>query len=300
MSRRSAQVLPFTLSELFVLLFFALALTLVWQSNARAEAEQEAVDLRQILDVAESALGPAGVRELVSLMAAAEKTVPDDFMVLVRDIREQSQARASLQSHLREIGVDSITVDSASTQTLVRILADRQVEAEGRADQLAAALQRTGANGSGILACTSDLADRDRELALVRNDVTNARNQAQACFRRIGNGLDHPPCWADSAGRPEYAFTVTLQTSTVSIAPAWPAHRAGDAERTPGITAAIGSQMSYGEFSRRALPVFEWSTRQTPECRHFVRIVDQVDGGKDPFKQNLLTVERFFYKLLAN
>jgi hypothetical protein len=61
-----------------------------------------------------------------------------------------------------------------------------------------------------------------------------------------------------------------------------------------------GQGLTYHEFSRRALPILRWSQRQEPGCRHFVRILDRVDGGKDAFKAGLLTVERYFYKLLVD
>lgn len=300
MPRNAGEVLPFTLSELFVLLFFALALALVWQSNARAEAEDEAMLLRDTLAEAEETLGPTGVSELVRMLRESRDSIPDDFKELVRSVRDQAQVREALQAHLRERGLDSAAVNAAPTQMLVDSLLAMHSEAERRAETMAVALQRSGKDGNALMACTDTLAAARTDLATAFSDLANARNQAQACFRRLGNGLDHPPCWADDAGRPEYAFNVTLHTSTVTVTPAWAAGRADDAERIPGMRAAVGDRMSYGEFSRRALPVFEWSTQQNPECRHFVRIVDRVDGGKDAFKKNLLTVERFFYKLLAN
>jgi hypothetical protein len=57
-----------------------------------------------------------------------------------------------------------------------------------------------------------------------------------------------------------------------------------------------GMGLSYSDFSIRAAPIFQWSQAQDPHCRHFVRILDRVEGGKDAFIAGLLTVERFFYK----
>jgi hypothetical protein len=300
MSRNGSSVLPFTLTELFVLLFFALALALVWQSNARAEAEDDATQLREVLADAERTLGTEGTRELIRIIGEAEASIPEDFTELVRVIDEQAAGRDRLMNHLVEIGIDRSAIQQASTETLVDSLVSLHSRAEQQVLQMAAAFERLGQGGNALLMCTQDLAASENALVRAIDDLSNARNQAQTCFRRLGNGLDHPPCWADDAGRPEYAFTVTLFTSNITVVPAWPGHRADDADRVPGMRAASGDRMPYSEFASRVLPIFEWSQRQNPECRHFVHIMDQVEGGKNAFKRNLLTVERFFYKRLAN
>ena len=66
------------------------------------------------------------------------------------------------------------------------------------------------------------------------------------------------------------------------------------------MTAAAGQGLTYAELRRRALPILRWSQRQDPPCRHFVRILDRVDGGKNAFKAGMLTVEGYFYKLLVD
>lgn len=294
MTRRS-HVLPLTLTEIFVLLFFALALALVWQSTARADAETEARAAKEAIDAieeVEATLGPAGVRELARVIHSIRDTIPDDFTELVRAVRHQSATREAVLTHLIARGADSAFVDTASTPTLVDSLLARLDDRSDRADQLERALALAADDPESLTTCLADRDSSEREL-------DNARGQVEACYRTHGRGLVHPPCWADRNGQIEYAFTAVMRTGSVTLTPIWPEYRTPDAERIPGMTQAAGQALSYAELSRRALPVYEWSTRQDPECRHFVRIVDEVEG-KDAFKRNLLTVERFFYKLLVD
>lgn len=299
MPRQTGQILPFTLSELFVLLFFALALALVWQSNARADAESRAEEIEQVLGDVEERLGPDGVREVARLIQQARDSIPDDFTELVRQVQAQAVAGDALRQRLVERGMDPAAADSAPLTALTDSLLAREGEAEQRARSLEETLARTQ-HGEALAMCTDSLSAERVARTETESQLRNARGQAQSCFRRLGNGLDHPPCWADEAGRPEYVFAVTLGTSSVSVRPAWPGHRAGQAARDPRLQAAIGRDMTYQQFRQRAAPILEWSRRQDPECRHFIRVYDEVDGGKDAFKRNLLTVEHYFYKLLMN
>lgn len=318
--KRSGQVLPFTLTELFVLLFFALALALVWQTTARAEAEKETSEWEPLIaDSVVASLGPAGVREVINILHQGEDSIPENFDTLVREVREQGEARRQLQDELKRQGADSMAVDTASlrsladsvlarqqraeerNQALQDSMATREAQAAQRIQELKDALERATPDGAALAACMDTLSTAQDQLASIRSERDNARNQAQACYNRLGNGLDHPPCWADADGRPEYAYQTTLHTDSLVVEPVWPAHRASEAANIPGMTALGSGAMNYQAFSQKALPVFAWSTRQTPECRHFVRIVDQTPpAAKAAYKQNLRTVERFFYKLLVN
>ena len=64
---------------------------------------------------------------------------------------------------------------------------------------------------------------------------------------------------------------------------------------------AEAGTISYADFRREALPVYEWSQLQATQCRHFVVIHDSVQSAdtKEDFKHGLLTVEDFFYKYLV-
>ena len=290
--RRSSQVLPFTLSEIFTLLFFALALVLVFESHRRSQTERE-LDEQEAIKAALGPLGPQGTETLVRAILEAQGSVPNDFTELVRLVGEQSERRSVVEEKLRELGADSTWIVEASSGELLDSLWVSYDLKETMVEELALALgmseeERRVAEQMAAAVSRSERESRD------------LRGQVEWCMGRIGSGLDHPPCWADESGRPEFAFRVEMRTQDVSVRRIWPSRRDAHAAEIPGMTALAGERLSYAEFSRRALPVFNWSEGQDPICRHFVVIVDSVDGGKEAFKDGLLTVERFFYKLLSN
>jgi hypothetical protein len=288
MSRR-AQILPFTLSELFALLFFALALALAHQSLRRQQLEERA----QAMEEAVRPLGVAQTRALAQLLVQQDGAIPEDFLELVRRVERAQEVRPLLESALRQAGVDSAVVAHSTTEELLDKLARMQQEAESRAQALA---QVAGLDGNGADA----IAQLTREKETFEQQARDLGGQVAYLRGRVGSGVDHPPCWSDPSGRIEYAFEARIHTGHVDLIAIWPSYREAAARGIPGMRDAPGTNLTYAEFSRRAAPIYDWSREQTPECRHFVRIVDRVTGGKDPFKHGLLTVERFFYKLLVD
>jgi len=320
MSHRPFQVLPFTLTELFVLLFFVLALALANETRKRGEAEREQAALQ-------AAVAPLGIETVRAVAAAVERddSIPDDFQELVRRAAEPEGWRREVQRQLREAGRDSAWVANAATTELVRELTgvNRELAAENRGLEEAtrevedrverlerfAGLREDAAKAGvsteeRLLDESERLLDEterlDRENRDLRAQVANLVRRTGAGDGSGGTGVDHPPCWADAEGRIEYAFEATLHTTRVDLRPIWPPHRDRDAREILGMREVAGQGLTYHEFSRRALPILRWSQRQEPGCRHFVRILDRVDGGKDAFKAGLLTVERYFYKLLVD
>ena len=282
------QILPFTLTELFVLLFFALALALAQESRDRQQAQEEAGENRELAS-AMRGLGAEQASALIRIIQAGAESVPEDFQELKRMVEEQVAIRTGAAPLLKAAGMDSAFVDTASLGSLLDSLQSAYEQGRSRYEILSQALASNDDNQSALVG----LADSITRLTQANQDLTGQ-------IINIRNGLDHPPCWADEAGEIEYAFRVILRTEEVTVRPIWPEHRTDDARAIPGMISAAGEAISYEEFSRRVLPIFAWSTRQNPECRHFVAILDSVAGGKEPFKQGLFTVERFFYKRLDN
>lgn len=311
MARRPFQVLPFTLSELFVLLFFVLGLALAHETRRRGEAERERATQAEALAELEQAvetLGVENVRTIAAVIAPRGDSIPDDFRELVRRVEQQEGWRPEVERQLREAGQDSARVARTPTGELIRELAETNRALNERTERLAELAGLAGleeelhAGAAGLEA--NGLSPAERVLAETeRLDRENRELRAQLAnlMRRSGGtGVDHPPCWADADGRIEYAFEATLHTGRVDLRPVWPSHRDRDARGIPGMTVAAGQWMTFAEFRRRAEPILRWSRQQEPSCRHFVRIRDRVDGGKEAFKTGLLTVEDYFYKLLVD
>jgi hypothetical protein len=258
--REQDQVLPITLTEVIILLFFALALAFVW--NAR---ELTAV--------------PEEIREPFVSGSALEPE--PGWSIIVRCIE----------------GVD--VCDPGAAPVLVEIARDLGIRTEGaRPSELADSIKRQieAARAAADTALMED--GQDPEAARGPGPITRI---VQA-FRGQG---DFPPCWADySTGRREiiYAFDVTLFSDIVRFRRRWPVSHDDSAAAVPGITPLADAELlPYPRFRELAAPVLRWSNAHDPPCRHYVVIHDSVSGGdeKEDFKQNLLTVEGYFYKNLV-
>lgn len=133
-----------------------------------------------------------------------------------------------------------------------------------------------------------------------QRDRQNLRGQLQYLQQQLkGNGLDHPPCWADpETGAIQYLYKITIHEQTVSVEPAWPDNRDSDIRSIPGALDLAGKSLDLETFKTKADPVFQWS--KAHECRHFVRIYDEPSTSKRGFKTALLTIESVFYKYLVH
>ncbi len=134
----------------------------------------------------------------------------------------------------------------------------------------------------------------------VQSEKQDLRGQLHFLQQQLkGNGLDHPPCWADpDSGAIQYLYRITIHEQTVAIEAAWPDSRADDVARLPGAVALAGRTLALDDFSTLAAPIFQWS--KSRECRHFVRIRDDPTTSKRAFKKALLTIESVFYKYLEH
>ena len=138
---------------------------------------------------------------------------------------------------------------------------------------------------------TIESVQKDREL--LKGRVTYMQNRLR------GNGLDHPPCWANSkTGAIEYLLTITLFEQKMSITAAWPKHREKDSELIPGLQQLVGKSVTQAQFKQQVQPIFSWS--KAHECRHFVQIIDDQETSKEAFKQQLFAIEAYFYKYLQH
>ncbi len=111
------------------------------------------------------------------------------------------------------------------------------------------------------------------------------------------NGLDHPPCWADTqSGAVEYLYNITLYENNMKIVAAWPEYRKADLRLIPGAEKLAGATVTLEQLNRQVAPLFAWS--KAHNCRHFVRIKDDSMTSKEAFKRQMLAIEVYFYKYL--
>jgi len=143
-----------------------------------------------------------------------------------------------------------------------------------------ASLNRSGAN---VKVLQKDNADLRGQIAFLQNRLN------------ANGGRDYPPCWLNAAGKIEYLFAVELRPDGVAVTPAWPSSRDADARALPGIDAMLAGPFSYTEFESRVRSIFDWSRKQSPECRHYVQLKSTITDAVQSDRMRL-RVENFFYK----
>ncbi len=82
----------------------------------------------------------------------------------------------------------------------------------------------------------------------------------------------------------------------MTIQKAWPPTRETDVLNIPGSKNIIRPRIKLSEFKKAVSPIFKWSFDR--KCRHYVKIYDRTKT-KFAFKNKLLTIEWYFYKLLS-
>lgn len=110
-----------------------------------------------------------------------------------------------------------------------------------------------------------------------------------------GKGGDLPPCWVDSAGKPEMFLAVFLKDDNLTFEPAWPATRLPDAQALPGFDDLMAdTSRGYDDFVRSTSAIKALGEKN--ECRYFVRLTSQIQSAPVSDRRRI-QVERNFYKI---
>jgi uncharacterized protein (DUF3084 family) len=168
-------------------------------------------------------------------------------------------------------------------------LTNRNQEYE-RAKQLLEAQGLSGGINQLVDQCLQSVNSSDQ----LEGELAWTAKQLERC---AGNGLDHPPCWPDKQGRPEYMYRVTIYEDKLRIDGIWPGHRHDELVMIPGAETLADRTVTLDDFARLASPIKKWSVQH--ECRHYVRIYAGEDFPLKAFIRNMLIVEDPFYKWLS-
>ena len=116
-------------------------------------------------------------------------------------------------------------------------------------------------------------------------------------LKKLGNGLDHPPCWADKNGKIEYTYKAYIYENSVVFKSGWPESRDKQARNNGAIMKVLGSYSNNPAMWGKTKSIFDDSVKN--ECRYFVRVYDHATS-KQSFKEYLSGIETHFYKYLSN
>jgi len=225
----------------------------------------------------------AELKEVIAKLKKSETELQEKFTKLEKNQERQTQIMAVLAKN----GLLDDTLNAID-----------ELVAKGR--QLAEIEEILGTQGykgittTGVADLVEKLNDANRQKDNIKGQYANIKNRLDA----KGNGLDHPPCWADQNGKIEYLYTITMYENSFQVAPAWPNHRKDELSNITGAEALISDRINLSNFRRQAGSVLNWSKQQSPACRHFVRLRDSENTSKNAAFRNMQIAEQFFYKYL--
>lgn len=134
----------------------------------------------------------------------------------------------------------------------------------------------------------------------IRKENSDLRGQVAFLKHRLDarGGRDFPPCWADESGKVEFLFSLEMKSDSVAVIPAWPSRRETAASALPGIAEALAGPHSNHDFVNSIQAIFNWSKKQTPECRFYVQLKSSISDAVQSDRARLM-VENYFYKVEA-
>ncbi len=277
MARESGDsfLLPMTLAEVSILLFFLLLFVAVSQiREVESEARRSAAE----------------VEKLQNQMSKVKNLSESEIQKAIEGAKKEKKIERLQEK------VSNLQREVSGLDSLIQI---RERYSDDEFDELVREASRNINRQQKINRLTERLEEAQSALDSTQNVLGDYRAQSINLTRRLREaGQGYPPCWADEEGNPQYIYTVQLLGDSLVVRPNWPNSREGDLEEVDGASTLAGRKVSRGRFAELAGPVLEWSKRQDPECRHFVVIEDSERTTKEEFKDELLLVERFFYKYI--
>jgi Tfp pilus assembly protein PilN len=272
-------IIETSLAELAFALFFVLLIFSVFKINeARSEKkmlEEENLFLEQSLSNAAQAFGNS------------EEFDPKEVF---KELARGKQAMEKLKTTLEEKKALNERLDSLKElEKQLRFSPDNIAKKLAQLIDIKKSLE--GVEGE------KELAEKVKELLQKSNDFRGQNKNLRATLAKAGNGLDHPPCWADpETGRIQYVYNVIINEASIEFLPGWPKSRNEQALADPHIIQIAGLYTSNEMMWKVTKSLYEDSVKK--ECKHFVRIYDHAKS-KDSFKRYLFGIENHFYKFLS-
>ena len=197
--------------------------------------------------------------------------------------RELETARDELRQTREDLAREQNTPVSAGAGTpeaaeLQRRLRQREAElARSRADA-DEARERVAELDEQVRALEQRTAEQEQELQATRQRARAAQSGARQAQAQPGTlaATEHPSCWYDGAGRPEYVWDVTVHIRGLLLRPGpAPANR-HLRSALPLSATQTGRYLSDEQFLAQTQPLYEYSVSQA--CRFYIRLFNNVRG----------------------
>ncbi|NOQ17169.1 MAG: hypothetical protein GQ581_08930 [Methyloprofundus sp.] len=277
---RRSFLLGITLNELSFIMFFLLML--VSTATLQKTKQELANELEHTATLA---------AEIVNIKQSNEENFKRLQLLESSLMRAGGFTAPPTQAQLNQLF--SKLSEASNTSSLAQANAELQRQLQAY-QQLSKELAKQGLATDSPTAIEQLLA----QIQATQQEQQSLQGQVAYLQKKIqGNGLDHPPCWADvRTGAVEYLYAITLYETQMHIAAAWPKHRLADLQLIPNAQNLAGKTLTQTQLAQQVQPIFAWS--KAHNCRHFVRIKDDQETSKSAFKRQMLAIETYFYKYL--
>jgi len=272
----SASIVDSSLTELAFIFFFILLTFSTWKitdtNNKLSDKEVENTTLKETID------------SLDLLNDLAQDFDPNELFI---ELAEGRLAKEHLQTALLEKEKLERQLDQLTD------VSGRLIDKEELQKKLSILSQTNKLLNEYKLDNLEELKDFLDHSKNINGQNANLREK----LKKIGNGLDHPPCWADASGKIEYTYKVYIYEDSVVFKGGWPKSRDEQARSSKSIMKALGSYKNNSAMWDKTKPIFDNSVKN--ECRYFVRVYDHATS-KRSFKKYLSGIENHFYKYLRS
>lgn len=284
-----SSILDTSLTELAFIFFFILLLVSVWKLNEQESKLTVLNSLNQEQKIINE--NNKAVSELVeNLKKQFGEQNFDEFFTEISKLKERIQRADELEIELIEKQTKLDLIENKLAELVNLEDKQKAIEKIREISQIQELLKEINPNESNVNTAL-------KQILLERNDAMGQNNNLRQQIVKLGNGLVHPPCWADAeTGAIEYLYDITIHEENVTFARGWPDSRNTQATADTQITSVIGKYNNNNNHLIKSEPIYNDSIKKG--CRHFVRISDKAIS-KDAFKKHLLAIEKHFYKLLT-
>jgi hypothetical protein len=239
-------------------------------------------EVQKVLDqAAAGAASNAAMDEIVTalaLQAGVRKAIAESEVASAGSAGEKS--REVLEAARGALDAAKVLRDEVHSKLGTTVTPGRESET---IRQLVSSVASAADSGDKLQIAGKENADLRGQIAFLRNRL-DARG-----------GRDYPPCWADESGKVQFLFNVDLKPNVVEVSAGWPPTRDADARLLPGLDEVLSGPAPLEQFVTRIRGIFDWSTRQDPECRHYVRLKSSIPDAVLSDRSRL-KIEEFFYK----
>lgn len=296
--KKNEQVFQLTLTELAFTLVFLLLLLSGWMVlDEKRNADEKDKQLNQIKEqqakdaqaIAESKNLKEEAEQALGTLKSALSKEAGDPNAIISDLRKCSAKEAEnqqLKVKLAQLD-EKLTALVAVSDVISKIQGNEQNPAIKAEIESALAFKKAfeqakknPLRAGDAVARGRECADADASLAGLNKEAQNLRGQLKNMIRRAESsknlkGFGLPPCWVDEGGKVQRLIQVDVTDRGLIVHSGWPAIRDDDAKKLPNIDALIATdhEQSIATFRTNVMPIFQWSRKQDPECRHYASIV---------------------------